>query len=170
MPTVPRIGDLQIEQDLGFQRREWIFERIAWVAMTAFVLAALLGLFGTGPLSDRTAASADASLEVDYERFLNIHSATELNVRVSGEVTAPGTFRIAINQDYLTGMHILRMTPEPERSETGDNRQVFLFRAVDPGRPAVVQFHLEPCRTGARQAQIVAGGGPTVEFGQLVYP
>ena len=44
-----RHGDLEIDEDLPFQRREWFAERVAWAVMALLIAAALLGLFGTGP-------------------------------------------------------------------------------------------------------------------------
>jgi hypothetical protein len=46
---VQRHGDLEIQEDLPFQRREWLVERVAWGVMALLIVAALLGLFGTGP-------------------------------------------------------------------------------------------------------------------------
>lgn len=52
MGSTERVGDLELGQDLPFQRREWAVQRIAWAAMAAVLTAALLGLFGSGPVSD----------------------------------------------------------------------------------------------------------------------
>jgi hypothetical protein len=41
-----RIGDVEINQDLDFQRRCWTVQRIGWIVMAVLVLSALLGVFG----------------------------------------------------------------------------------------------------------------------------
>ncbi len=46
---------LDVEEDMAFQRRNWRAERIGWAAMVAIVIAAVLGLFASGPLSWATA-------------------------------------------------------------------------------------------------------------------
>lgn len=42
---------LEVGEDVKFQNRWWVFERIAWVFMALLLLAALLGLLGPGLLS-----------------------------------------------------------------------------------------------------------------------
>lgn len=56
-----RVGDLEVPQDLGFQRRACTFERIGWVAMTLVLLAAIVGVWGEGPLAQAEAVSRDGS-------------------------------------------------------------------------------------------------------------
>jgi hypothetical protein len=170
MPEVRRVGDLEIDQDLRFQRREWAFERVAWVGMALLVLAALLGLLGRGPMSRQTAASPDGAVTVEYERFLNHRAATTVTVRVSGEVTVGGTFRLAINQDYLRGVQIDQITPTPDHTEAGEDRHLFVFRAADPGRPTAVVFHLEPEGPASLHGAVSVPGGPPAAFDQVVYP
>ena len=65
MPDNTRVGDLEIDQDLRFQKREWAFERASWVVMALVVLAGLLGLLGRGPMSDQTAVSGDGLVTVE---------------------------------------------------------------------------------------------------------
>ena len=57
-----RVGDLEISPDLNFQRRSWAMQRFAWVVLALFILAALLGLFGPGPLSQTRAEQQDSPL------------------------------------------------------------------------------------------------------------
>ena len=64
-----RVGDLEISQDLTFQRRSWIVQRVGWVMLALLILAALGGLFGPGPLSRARAGPHDGPLWVEYQRF-----------------------------------------------------------------------------------------------------
>lgn len=48
---------LEIEEDLRLQHRLWTAERVGWLMVGVLVLAALAGLFGTGPLSLSSVAS-----------------------------------------------------------------------------------------------------------------
>lgn len=170
MPEVRRVGDLEIDQDLRFQKREWVFERIAWAVMALIVLAALLGLFGRGPMSHQTAASPDGAVTVEYDRFLNHKAGTTLRVRVSGDVTVPGTFRLSINPAYLHGVQIHQIAPAPDFVEAGEDRHLFVFRAADPGRPTTIVFHLEPDGPASLHGAVSVPGGPPAAFDQLVYP
>ncbi len=48
MPNVPRVGDLQINQDLDYQRREWTIQRVGWVVIGLIVCAAAPWASGPG--------------------------------------------------------------------------------------------------------------------------
>ncbi len=48
MEQIPRVGDLDIEQDLDFERRQWHVQRVGWVVFLLILLAAFVGLLGTG--------------------------------------------------------------------------------------------------------------------------
>jgi hypothetical protein len=66
------------ESELAFHQREWRLQRIGWGLLALFLLLALGGLFGDGPLSHSRDASAAGSVE--YERFVRDGLATELIV------------------------------------------------------------------------------------------
>jgi len=73
-----RVGSLEIVQDMTFQRRAWVVQRIAWVVMLLIVVAAVLGLFATGPLSGTTAKTDDGVLTIEYGRFARHDAQTDL--------------------------------------------------------------------------------------------
>jgi hypothetical protein len=56
-----RAGDLEIEHDPDFNRRDWLFQRAGMAAMAVTLAAIALGLTGSGPLSRTQAASAGLS-------------------------------------------------------------------------------------------------------------
>jgi len=58
MSKAERAGDLEIDEDLSFQRREWRVQRGGWVVMAVLILLALLGLTGRGPIRQPTAGTA----------------------------------------------------------------------------------------------------------------
>lgn len=66
-----RKGGLEVSQDLNFQRREWVVQRVGWVVMAVLLVAALLGLFGPGPLSKSIAGSASGPVRAEYYLAVN---------------------------------------------------------------------------------------------------
>jgi hypothetical protein len=62
--------------DLTFQHRQWMLERIIWTGMALLIALALLGLFGSGPLSWSTSEVGTTHLE--YERFLQRDAPAQL--------------------------------------------------------------------------------------------
>ena len=83
--------ELEFEQDLSFQRREWSIQRAGWLVMATIVIAGLIGLFGAGPLSS---ANAEAGpLQLQYSRFERRHAPSELD-----RVAKPSRVRLTRGQ------------------------------------------------------------------------
>jgi hypothetical protein len=168
MGKVPRVGSLEIEQDLAYQRWEWVFERVAWVALALAVLAALLGLLGGGgPLSSATAETPDGSLTLRHERYPRNHAATVL--KLAANPSREGELRLWFDRDYLDAFEVQTVTPPPDRVELGRDRVVFVFRSGGDG-PVRVTLHLEPQRLGRVAGRLGVDGGEALSFSQFVYP
>ena len=76
MPQTP--PDIELAEDMEFQRKNWRAERIGWAVLAFILLAAALGLFGQGPLGGTVVAAGDDSLSLTYERFWRLSSPTRL--------------------------------------------------------------------------------------------
>jgi hypothetical protein len=156
---------LQLDDDIDFQRRESRVQRIGWWCLSAFVLAALLGAFGSGPLSH---AVAEASgLAVEYERFLRADARSLLTVELPASGTAA---ELSISRSYIDAVDITRMLPEPSVSELREGDAVFSFERRDTAPASmIVRIEFKP-RTMGRPTATLRSGGATVTFTQLTYP
>jgi hypothetical protein len=121
MAALERVGDLEIEQNLAQQRREWTIQRIGWVVMVLLALAALLGLFGGGPFSEGTAGDRDGPLWVEYPRFARLQAPAELRLHVGSEAVPGNEARVWLDRDFIENVQIQHITPEPDRVELGRN-------------------------------------------------
>ncbi len=68
--NVPQHDDFRdrsypVEEDIGFQRKVWRFERIGWYALLLIIVLTLAGVFSKGPLSSKHAVSTDGNLSAD---------------------------------------------------------------------------------------------------------
>ena len=107
---IQQFGDLTIEHDEGYQRREWRFQCVGRWLIGIFILLALLGLFGKGGLAG---ASMEAGqFRADYERFLRRQTGTRLQLTISN-ATASDTFHVTIASEQLADIHITDITPTP---------------------------------------------------------
>ncbi len=159
---------LEMREDLLFAHRQWRIQRIGWVVMALVLLAALLGVFGRGPLSH--AREVDGSLDVEYERFARANAPTQLRLRV--DAASDGVLRVAIDRRYLDAVPIDHVRPRPLREESSDSEVIYDF-ASPPGGPLHVSFDMTPRDPGiARGAMRLMTGSPaqTVRFHQLIYP
>lgn len=164
---VQRVDGLELDQDLEFQRREWVAERIGWFAIAALLVAALLGVFGSGPLS--SASSGDDLVRIDYERFGRLLTPVKLRVQLGEGASAEGVARVWIASHYLESMELEGVTPEPDATEAHADRVVFAFVMGDGG-PGAVTFHMRPDGFGALTGRVGLVDGPELRFWQFVYP
>jgi hypothetical protein len=151
---------MEVNADIEFQRRAWIVQRIGWLVIAAVIVAALLGLFGGGPLS-RAAVEGDG-LRVAYERFARLQQSTRLQLALPK--TAPG--EVALNRGYLELFRIEQITPEPREVEA--NGEWLVYRFGGSGT-STVTFHLMPEKFGSVAGAARADGNP-LAFHQFIYP
>jgi hypothetical protein len=170
---INRVGDLEVNEDLTFQRRSWVMQRVGWVVMTLVMLAALVGLFGgAGALGgEAQSSSEDAAVSVSYERFLRFIKPTTLQIQLSQEAGKGGKVSVWVDREYLDGLQVQQITPQPSSAKTGAKRLTYVFEVDDPNGPAMVTFDLLPEQEiGALRGRVGVGDGEPVSFGQFVYP
>ncbi len=157
---------LEIEEDLRHQRREWAFQRVGWTVMAVIVVAALLGLFGQGPLSWSSVTAGAAS--VDYERFLRYGGETDLTVRVERSAIRAGEVRVELGRDFIGNMRVESIVPEPESVEAGPDVYRYTFAVSESDLTA--RFGLKPNALGFVRGSVAVDGGPPAEFRSFIFP
>lgn len=144
---------------------------MGWVVMTLVLLAALLGLFGSGYL-DRARAGAEGSqLWMEYNRFGRLEAeTTELRVHFGPDTSADGKVRLWFSREYMEGVKIMSLNPLPLSVEAGAERYTYVFSVPAEGPRSDVIFHLEPEEMGRLKGRVGLDGGPSLDFRQFVYP
>ena len=165
------IGSIEISQDLEFQRKSWRVQRIGWVVMLVIVIAALLGLFGDGPLSSAEAGNPESGLTVRYERFTRMGARHVLDVEIaSAQVEADSAAQLWIDRSWHEANQVRSIVPEPARSAVVADRIVYSFDAPASAASIMVRFELEARSFGWIRARAGLANGPSLSFGQLAYP
>ncbi|MBI5441601.1 MAG: hypothetical protein HY900_10380 [Deltaproteobacteria bacterium] len=163
-----RLGDLELEQDLPHQERMWRVQKVVWILLTLALVAGLVGLFGSGPLS--AAKATGGGLDLDYQRFLRREAPTSLKVNVRGSPSEERILRLTLSREYLEGFMAEDILPQPLSTEAGARNYVFEFKLAEPGSPTTVCFHLKAKKTGLLDAEVAVEGHSPVAFRQFVYP
>ncbi len=164
MPELIREGDIELAQHLEHERRAFAARKLATVLFVLLIVAALLGLLGrSGPLSDASARDG-SRLEVGYERFLRMDSATELEVSIGA---GSGPTELAFSSNYLEGFNVSGFSVEPASASVEADRVVYVF---DQSAPSQVTFVLEPEEIGFQSATLYGPGGAELSFDQWVWP
>jgi hypothetical protein len=165
-----RTHDLEIDQDLAFQRRSWTVQRVGWVVIGVLLVLALAGLLGSGPLS-RQQVELPGLLRLEYERFTRYQTPHTLTVRLQPGATSAAEARVWVDRRYLEGTKVEAITPSPLRVEAAADRLVYIFAMSRPGDPVTIAFTLQSEELGPRSGRVGLGGaGPVAPFRQFVYP
>jgi hypothetical protein len=166
-----KVGDLELHQDLEFQRKEWTAERIGWLAMALVTLLALTGLFGTGPLSSIVRGDAGDIIWLEYNRFGRMSSpSTTIVFHVNSEAISEGEVRIWIEEEYLDKFDVERITPQPDKISLGDDRWLFVFTVEPSEDPAEVKIKLNPSMMGRISGKAGLVGEPGFTINHFIYP
>ena len=158
---------LQIEEDMAFQRRWWLYERVGWVLMVALVAAGLSGVFGRGSLSQKQTATPNEGLSCEYENPVRELSATQFVCRIRVEAESQAVLHLA--QAYLDGVQVEEISPEPLTVESRAGELSYRF-AVEAGQDTLaVSFRVKPQRAGSLPLRLRAGDA-ILELEQTVLP
>lgn len=133
-----------IREDMRFQRRYWLFERIGWTILLLIMAAAAAGTFAGGPLS--AAGSAGDGFDATYERFGRRGVDTSLSVNLASSRT--------LWVQGMDGFDVLAVEPRPATVRSERDGLAYDFT---PGAGAVVAtFRLKPRAWGLQRVGIAA--------------
>lgn len=163
---------LEVGEDVKFQNRWWVFERIAWVFMALLLLAALLGLLGPGLLSRTRLSDRDSGLSLEFHRFERHQSPAQLKVTISPHALPhpPQLLELQLQRHHLSKIELSRIDPEPEQVAVSSDHAVFSFRTSKSDRPIQITFHFKPSSFGKLTGTFSLPGQPSLPFAQFVYP
>lgn len=167
---VGRVDGLQIEEDLSFQRRAWAVQRVGWGIMALVLLAALLGLLGSGPLSKAT-ADVPGVMRIEYQRFAQYQTPSRLTVHLERGAVAGASVSLGIDRQFLDRAGLESVVPPARRVHHAEDRLIYEFDVAAPGRPLTLVLYLEPQQAGVVTGRVtVENGSPAAVFRQVVYP
>lgn len=159
-------GDLPIREDMTFQNRNWMAERIGWTLLAIVVVMALLGVFGRGPFSDgRTAGTGTAT--VTYERFAHKTARAYFTIHVA-QTAAPET-TVHLSSEFARTYDVEVVQPQPLRAAAEATGLAWTF-ASSSGGPLTVHIAARPRRFGDASLAIEIEGQGRVTFKQRIYP
>jgi Protein of unknown function (DUF421) len=101
------VNDPQLELDhhAGFQKWEWVAQRVGWAALIMMVVTALTGALSDALLTHAQARAADGSLDIRYDRV------TRKRVRATITVTCrvrEAALRLWISRDAAKKLDLKR--------------------------------------------------------------
>ena len=165
-----RIGDLEIDEDIEFQEREWAWERVGRMLLVLLIVLSLIGLFGHGPISWTTATADDGTLEVSFERFGRRGGSGELGVRAPASAAEDGTWAIDLSHDYVGAVRIDTISPQPDSIEAVEGGLRYSFTQAEPGADLEASFSLTPDTLWSASGTARVAGGDPVTIKHFFFP
>lgn len=164
MATKTKTTELQVNEDMDFQRLEWRIERVGWVILALLIIAALLGLLGNGFLS--SSVKTTGALNVEYDRFLhrNAPSSYRIHLKPGGTETA-----IHLGREFLDAAKLEQVVPQPSEVELANDGIQLHFRSRESAE-GVVTIPFEPQAMGLLHTRIRVGDERPVTLTHVVYP
>lgn len=145
----------------------WHAQRIGWVLLGMFVVAAALGVFGDGPASRQRVADGGGQFTLEYERFVRIDAPAQMRVEIAPH-TDMRDVKLWLAHDYAQHIEIETITPQPVGTAAGREALFYRFRVIEA--PTTITFSFKPRTTGRLHAAIGLAGAPGIAFTQWVYP
>jgi hypothetical protein len=163
-------AQIELHEDLEFQRKQFRVERIGWILMAAVLVAALLGVFGSGPLSNAIAESSESGLRVEYSRFARRDAHTRVEIHVDPSLVAKDRLRLRLGGDFMQRVLVQAITPTPERWTVEDRTIVAELPVGGSTGPVPVAVDFSPREFGPTTLELSAGPGRALTIRQFVYP
>jgi hypothetical protein len=152
--------------NVDFHRKQFLAERIGWVAMALFLLWALVGGFGDGCVSRRQSYSANHSLTMDYETFGRRDAPMQLRLQLS----AKGAFSIHLNREFLDGVELERITPDYDKMVMEGDGSAILFECSPVAEVHAITIEYRPRHAGWLPVELGANQNLLFSFDQFIYP
>ena len=154
-----------IQEDMRFQRRSWIAERVGWSVLLLLMLVGLSGAFGIGPLSWQTASGG--SLSVQYERFQRITRLARFTFTANAQKGSET--QLHLSRGFQDDFEVSDIQPQPARSAAGADGLTLTFATQgDTAGRIVIWAHSR--RYGKSDITARIGNEAPVPFWVFVYP
>jgi hypothetical protein len=151
---------LPIDDEISLHRKGWVIQRIGWMLMFAFLIAAVLGVFGEGPLSNKKIQAG--KITVEYEKFCRYEHGMEIRLQSAEENIST----VSIPQTYLKSFRVGTIVPEPEKQIATAGSIQYKFEGTQNN---IVSFYLSPIERKTVEGMFQVNNNPfTIK--QTIYP
>jgi hypothetical protein len=151
----------EIEDEIELHRKGWIVQRVGWGILFIILIAAILGVFGTGIFSDEHVIGKEGSIH--FERFARFEAPMELRINARGRNSF---LEIAFPLTYFSGMELERIQPAPTAQTFENGNIVYRFSVHEITQ---VKFYFIPESVGRIKTQVQINKEP-YSIRHFIYP
>lgn len=156
---------LPVREDMRFQEKSWLAQRIGWLLLAVFIGLAISGVLSRGVLSGADARREGVALTAEYERFQRRSAVTYFTLHVPRQ--SEDEIWLQLGRAFQDTYEIESIQPPPARSNTSGGINLF-FDAYDQGDLDIV-IRARPRRFGAMTLDISRSSG-RLQFPVLIFP
>ncbi len=155
--------------NIAFQRKQFVAERIGWIAMGAALLWALVGGFGEGLISHKRSSNPGETCSIAYERFGRRDAPMQL--RVTFSPLPPGdNVTLHFNRAFLDSVKLQRVTPDYQ-AMIGDREGASLvFEAMPADEDHQITIEYKPEGIGPLPIEVKPSHSAAMTIHQFIYP
>lgn len=140
---------LEVNEDRAWQERTWTIQRLGWIAMVVFLLAALFGATGSGgPLA--TARVATGGGTIDHPRIARWQSAEQVTVNLPSGSTGP--IDVELERSFVDLFSIESVEPDPSQVTATGAGHRFTFDLAGDAGPKSIAFHVRASNPAIERA------------------
>lgn len=166
---VPRVDNaVDVGEDLAFQERWWLFERIIWSFFALVLLADVLGFFGHGWFANARLARPETGMSIKYERVERTDTPSVMSLQIAPDAAQNGSVHLFISESIVKALGADRVIPEPAQSVIGHGGITYTFPANGPN--STVSFELMPASPGIFHWTMQIAGKQPVGASVVVMP
>jgi hypothetical protein len=167
--SVSKVNDeVEVGENLDFQRKWWRFENYVWVIFSLIILLDFCGVFGRGPFAKAQRRAPDGTIDVKYERIERTESPSIMTISFGQSAIVDGKIKLYISESLVQGLGTQRIIPAPLTSDVGKGGLTYTFLASKP--PASVDLALEPSGPGLYEFTLGVVGADALHAKVFVVP
>jgi hypothetical protein len=161
--------NIEIDEDIKFQKRSWVFQRVGMILLLLTVILSLLGFGGNGPLSHGEIQSITGSFKIDYEKITRTNSPIELKVEMNKDVTGNDTLRVSFAKSFIHSVEINTILPDPVEVKEANGNVEFSFIRSSNSYPALITMFYK-FRTYGNVEHSILINNEQVKINHFIWP
>jgi hypothetical protein len=153
---------LELNDDVAYQKKFWVIERIFWVFLFLFIVASFLGLFGESPLGP--VSIEKENLKIIYGKFLRFGDYTNIKIIIPANANPI----LGISKEYIENLDSISIVPFPEKNYYVNDQVKYIFMA-DESKPLEIAISFKAEKRGTLKG-FIENDSVMIHFSQFVYP
>ena len=149
--------------ELGWNRLQGVIE----IVVAIVVVAGLLGLFGTGPLSSAKTVVPGRPITIDYQRILRRTVRNDISISFAAPPST-SEFEVELPTSFLQKMDIVSTSPRASAMRTQAHGITYVFDVGDPSGGEIT-LSTKAKGVGTTASHLLVDGAPVV-LHQFIWP